>query len=244
MVLAMERVRFLLGISSTLLLATAVQAQVYTCTTATGRKITADRPIPECADREQRELSTTTGRVNILKPKETEAERLAAKEQQKQIERQKEAVLQQQRRDQQLLAHYPDDAALEERRSFLLEDIRKRWAPTLNEQAQIDVRRKEISAAADARRKAGKATDYSSAKEAVQLERRTLQLQPMMEKAQAELDRANADMDAELARLRELRKVAQSAKAVALGQAAPSSMPSLAPSPNKLAAPPSAKPLK
>ena len=99
-------------------------AQVYTCTTATGRKITADRPIPECADREQRELSTTTGRVNILKPKETEAERLAAKEQQKQIERQKESVLQQQRHDQQLLARYPDDAALEERRTFLLEDIR------------------------------------------------------------------------------------------------------------------------
>ena len=78
-----------------------VKAQVYTCTTATGRKITADRPIPECMDREQRELQTSTGRVNIVKPKQTEAERWAEREAQKQAEREKEAALQQQRRDQQ-----------------------------------------------------------------------------------------------------------------------------------------------
>lgn len=30
---------------------------IYTCTDAHGRRITSDRPIPECADREQRELS-------------------------------------------------------------------------------------------------------------------------------------------------------------------------------------------
>ena len=91
-----------------------VKAQVYTCTTATGRKITADRPIPECMDREQRELQTSTGRVNIVKPKQTEAERWAEREAQKQAERDREAALQQQRRDQQLLARYPDEAALEE----------------------------------------------------------------------------------------------------------------------------------
>ena len=101
----MGKLHFSLGISSTLLLATAVQAQVYTCTTATGRKITADRPIPECADREQRELSTTTGRVNILKPKETEAERWAAQERTKQESRDRESALQQQRRDKHLLQY-------------------------------------------------------------------------------------------------------------------------------------------
>ena len=168
-----------------------VKAQVYTCTTATGRKITADRPIPECMDREQRELQTSTGRVNIVKPKQTEAERWAEREAQKQAERDREAALQQQRRDQQLLARYPDEAALEEKRSYMLDEIKKRWAPTLEEQAEIDARRKEISAAAELRRKTGKAADFSTAKEAAQLERRTLQLRPMMEKAHADLDRVN-----------------------------------------------------
>ena len=201
-----------------------VKAQVYTCTTATGRKITADRPIPECMDREQRELQTSTGRVNILKPKQTEAERWAEREAQKQLEREKESTVQQQRRDQQLLARYPDEAALEEKRSYMLEEVKKRWAPTLEEQAEINVRRKEISAAADARRKAGKTADFSTAKEAAQLERRTFQLQPMMDKAQADIDRVNQDMDTDLARLRYLRGQAQTARAIALGQQPASSL--------------------
>ncbi len=193
-------------------------AQGYTCTTATGRKITADRPIPECMDRDQRELQTGTGRVTIVKPKQTEAERWAEREAQKQAEREKESNLQQQRRDQQLLARYPDDAALEEKRSYLLDEIKKRWAPTLSEQTEINSRRKAIAAAADARRKAGKASDFSAAKEAAQLERRTLQLQPMMEKYEAEVAHLNQDVDADLARLRHLRGVAQSARAVSMGQ--------------------------
>jgi hypothetical protein len=223
----------LLALSTASAVQAQVKAQVYTCTTATGRKITADRPIPECMDREQRELQTTTGRVNILKPKQTEAERWAEREAQKQTERDKEAALQQQRLDQQLLARYPDDAALEEKRSYMLGEVKKRWAPTLNEQAQIDVRRKEISAAAEARRKAGKTTDFSAAKEAAQLERRTLQLQPMVEKAQADIDQVNHEMDANLARLRHLRGQAQAARAMSLGQPAPAaSTPAAKPAQN------------
>lgn len=211
--------RFIFGLSGLVLMATTAQAQVYTCTTASGRKITADRPIAECADREQRELSTGTGRVTIIKPKQTEAERWAAQEQIKRAEQAKEQALQQQRRDQLLLVRYPDEAALEEKRTQMLDDVKKRWAPTLREQAEIDARRKAISLEAEERRKTGKAADYSSAKEAVQLERRTLQLRPMMEKVQAALDQINADMDADLARLRELRGLAQQARATALGQA-------------------------
>ena len=214
----------LMALSTAAAVQAQVKAQVYTCTTVTGRKITADRPIPECMDREQRELQTTTGRVNIVKPKQTEAERWAEREAQRQTERERELALQQQRRDQQLLARYPDDAALEEKRSYMLDEMKKRWGPTLDEQAEINARRKEISAAADARRKAGKAADFSSAKEAAQLERRTLQLQPMMEKAQADLDRVNHEMDADLARVRYLRGQAQSARAISLGQQPASSL--------------------
>ena len=47
-----------------LLLAVPAQAEqslvqgIYTCTDAKGRKLTSDRPIPECHDREQRVLKT------------------------------------------------------------------------------------------------------------------------------------------------------------------------------------------
>ena len=32
---------------------------IYTCVDAYGRRITSDRPIPECMDREQRQLSSS-----------------------------------------------------------------------------------------------------------------------------------------------------------------------------------------
>jgi chromosome segregation ATPase len=227
-----------LAFCSVALLTTAVQAEVYTCTTANGRKITSDRPIAECADREQRELETTTGRITIIKPKQTEAERYAEREAQKQVLREKESALQQQRRDQQLLARYPDDAALEEKRSYLLEEIKKRWAPTLEEQAKINARRQELNTQALARRKANKAPDYDSIKEAAQLERRMLQLQPMLDKFNYEIEETNRNMDADLARLRQIRQQTQAARAVALGQ--PQQQPSPSASANTPS--PAAKP--
>lgn len=50
-------------------MAVGVHAQsIYSCTDAKGRRITSDRPIAECLDREQRELSNTGTVKRIVKP--------------------------------------------------------------------------------------------------------------------------------------------------------------------------------
>ena len=57
-----------------------------------GRRITSDRPIPECLDREQRELSATTGvtrRVVPASPTAEEREQLEIKAQQEAAQRAK-----------------------------------------------------------------------------------------------------------------------------------------------------------
>ena len=69
-----------------LLVACCAQAQdttpakgIYTCTTADGRKLTGDRPIPECVAREQRVLNPDGSQRTTLPPFLSPEER-AAKE--------------------------------------------------------------------------------------------------------------------------------------------------------------------
>jgi len=188
-----------------LLAQSAALADVYTCTTASGHKLTADRPIAECADREQRQLETTSGLVKIIPPRKTEAERIAAAEAVRKQAREKEEQEMQQRNDQQLLVRYPDDATLEEKRSYMLGEVKKRWAPTLSEEADLEQRRAALQTKAVAQKAAGKSADLDDVKAAAQIERRMLQLRPMLDKASAETAQVNAHMDADLKRLHELR---------------------------------------
>ena len=44
---------------------------IYTCVDAYGRRITSDRPIPECMDREQRQLSSSGVTRRVLRPEPT-----------------------------------------------------------------------------------------------------------------------------------------------------------------------------
>ncbi len=53
---------------------------IYTCVDAQGRRITADRPILECNDRDQRELNRDGTLRRIVPPPPTAAERAAAAE--------------------------------------------------------------------------------------------------------------------------------------------------------------------
>src|SRR3989344_1799514 len=51
---------------------------IYTCVDRNGRRLTADRPIPECLDREQRELSPSGITRRQIGPSLTDVERAAA----------------------------------------------------------------------------------------------------------------------------------------------------------------------
>ena len=50
---------------------------IYACTDANGRRITADRPIASCVDREQRVLGTTGVELRRVGPTLTDQERSA-----------------------------------------------------------------------------------------------------------------------------------------------------------------------
>lgn len=107
----------------------AAQAQFFQCKDATGRTISSDRPIPECADRAVREL----GRNGMLK-REVPAPLSADEKQQKKLEEDKRkaemlALEEQRKSDRLILERYGNEKGIEAARKRALDlaqDIIKR----------------------------------------------------------------------------------------------------------------------
>ena len=96
---------------------------IYSCTDARGRTITSDRPIPDCLDREQRELNPSGTIKRRIEPTYT------AKEQAEREERARQAALatarqtEERRRERALLVRYPTPVVHDRERADALAQI-------------------------------------------------------------------------------------------------------------------------
>ena len=79
----------------------------FVCVDASGRRITSDRPIPECSNREQREMTSSGAVKRVIAPHLTPEERAQADKKAEAETARRQQVLEQQRRDRALLARYP-----------------------------------------------------------------------------------------------------------------------------------------
>jgi len=86
-------------------------ASIYTCVDKNGRRLTSDRPIPECLDREQRELSSTGTLKRVVPPSYTAEERARMEAQRKAEEEERARVTEERRRERALLLRFPNPAA-------------------------------------------------------------------------------------------------------------------------------------
>ena len=112
---------------------------IYTCTDATGKRLTSDRPIPECVAREQRVLNSDGSVKRIVPPTLTAAERAEAEA--REVEASAERVAKQDtiRRDRSLMARYPNEAAHRRARDIALDVVR-------NSMRSSEVRLKALTA--------------------------------------------------------------------------------------------------
>lgn len=123
-------------------------ANVYTCVDARGRKLTSDRPIVECIDREQLEISPSGVIVRRIPPSLTAAERAAIEERERAQAEAKARAEEQRRRDRALLIRYPRPEVLEnERREALaqvdhvIEAARERLSELQRERKALEAER-------------------------------------------------------------------------------------------------------
>jgi len=84
---------------------------IYTCVDRNGRRLTADRPIAECVDREQRELGPSGIVRRQIGPTLTEQERAALEVRQRKEAEERSRALEERRRERALTSRYPDKAA-------------------------------------------------------------------------------------------------------------------------------------
>ncbi len=100
-------------------------APIYTCTDASGKKLTSDRPIAECNAREQRVLNADGSVKRVVPPAMTSEERSDAEARDRETEtrrvEQRDAI----KRDRNLLARFPNEAAHRKSRELALDDVRK-----------------------------------------------------------------------------------------------------------------------
>ena len=101
----------------------ALAQGIYACTDATGRKITSDRLIAECADRTQQELSSSGLVKRVLGPVPTERERAAQEEKLKVEAAARAQEADEKRRDRVLLSRYPSRQAHDQERAKALLQI-------------------------------------------------------------------------------------------------------------------------
>ncbi|MDP9045798.1 MAG: hypothetical protein M3O01_13435, partial [Pseudomonadota bacterium] len=98
---------------------------IYSCYDAGGKRITRDRPIPECIAREQRVLNPDGSLNRVIPPTMTAEESALAEERSHATEVERVRQRDAQKRDQNLLARFPNEAAHNRAREQALEDVRK-----------------------------------------------------------------------------------------------------------------------
>ena len=93
---------------------------IFTCVDSKGRRLTADRPIAECMDREQRELNPSGTIKRKVGPSLTAQERVAVEEGARKAAEEKSRADDEKRRDRALISRYPNRAAHDKERAAAL----------------------------------------------------------------------------------------------------------------------------
>lgn len=99
------------------------QAAIFTCVDAQGRRITSDRPIAACMDREQRELSPSGSVKRVIPPEPTAEERATLDAKRKADAEHTARLAEEKRKERAMLSRYPNEAAHQRERAKAMESV-------------------------------------------------------------------------------------------------------------------------
>ena len=183
-------------------------AGIYTCVDASGRKLTADRPIVECNDREQKVLNPSGTVRTRLGPAPPAQERAAQEQQAKRDALERERQAEERRRERALLLRYPSRSVHDQERAKALGQIDTVIQVARQRLVELARQRKGLDdEMAFYKKDPSKAPAYLRSEVEGNKQSEALQ-QSFIEAQQAEIGRVNARFDDELARLRPLWEAA------------------------------------
>lgn len=103
---------------------TPASAGIYSCVDAQGRRLTSDRPIADCVNREQRVLNKDGSVQRVLPPTLTADERAEREAAQRKADLSRAAQADAVRRDRNLMVRYPNEAMHHKAREAALDTVR------------------------------------------------------------------------------------------------------------------------
>ena len=121
-------------------------AQIYTCVDAGGKKITSDRPIPECAEREQKELNSSGTVKRTVKPVMTAEEQRLFDNKQRAENEERSRIAEEKRKDRALLTRYPNRASHDQERTEALTQVDDVMRAATKRIGELGTQRKEVDA--------------------------------------------------------------------------------------------------
>jgi len=102
----------------------AASAGIYSCVDAQGRRLTSDRPIVDCGNREQRVLNRDGSVQKVIPPAMTAEERAEREAAERRAELARAAQADAVRRDRNLMARFPNEGAHRKAREAALDTVR------------------------------------------------------------------------------------------------------------------------
>ncbi len=188
--------------AAALLAAGSAQAAIYSCTDAKGKRLTSDRPIPECAQRDQRVLNPDGSVRRILPPTLSAEERAEQETRDARLAAERATQQDALRRDRNLMVRFPSQAAHDRARAVALDDVRAAVQRCERRLEDLAAERKPLLAETEfyvGRPLPAKLRHALEGNETATEAQRVL-----IQNQQAEMVRINALFDAELVRLKQL----------------------------------------
>lgn len=177
---------------------------IYSCIDAQGRRLTADRPIPQCIDREQRELSPLGTVRRVIGPTLTEQERAQLEVQRRKEQEERTQLAEERRRERVLLARYPNQMAHDAERAEALTQIDLVTAAAVKRIAELQEQRKALDLEMEFYRKEPSKAPMSLRRMMAENEADVLEQQRFIASQDREKRRVHQRFDIELAQLRQL----------------------------------------
>ena len=177
---------------------------IYTCVDRNGRRLTADRPIAECLDREQRELGPSGIVRRQIGPSLTEQERAAQEAQRRKEAEARARELEERRRERVLTARYPDKATHDVERAAAIQMVDDVTATAEKRLVELTQQRKAFDVEMEFYKKDPNKAPMSLRRKIAENEESIAEQQRFIAGQDQEKRRVHQRFDVELAQLRKL----------------------------------------
>ncbi len=177
---------------------------IYSCVDAKGRRLTSDRPIRECADREQLLLNPSGTVRAVVPPSLTGPERAALETRQRRETEERARQAEEKRRERALLMRYPSRSVHDKERSEALTQISVVRQAALNRVKELQRQRKELDTELEFYAQDPSKVPPSLRRLVDDNEKSMAVQERFIADQDAEMGRVNARFDEELQRLQQL----------------------------------------